>query len=201
MQKEKQLNVPYAQQETPYFCGPATLSLVAKYFGIERSQSELAALAGTNDVVGTTCASMLWTGRFLGLWAFESWHATTDDLRAIIDAGVPPIIYVYEDDVPDYGHGILDHMHFYVVTGYASGSFSIHDTDPALDGGSVHGTISDRDLHARWRSEAGTDGRWMLGLSNNKVGRSWVDPLTNGAAPLPGQSEDRRSQYRRAAPK
>jgi hypothetical protein len=92
-------------------------------------------------------------------------------------------------------------MHFYVVTGYASGSFSIHDTDPALDGGSVHGTISDRDLHARWRSEAGTDGRWMLGLSNNKVGRSWVDPLTNGAAPLPGQSEDRRSQYRRAAPK
>ncbi len=177
---QKRLDVPFALQDPWYFCGPTALSLVAKFKGIECSPAELAQIMGTTEAIGTACAAMSAGARSLGLWVYETWNGELEDIRALIDSDVAPIIYVYERESVDHGFGALDHYHFYIVTGYSNESFFVHDTDPQIDGGSEHRRMSESDLFSCWRAEPNVEGRWMLGVSTRTHDERWLGPHFTG---------------------
>jgi ABC-type bacteriocin/lantibiotic exporter with double-glycine peptidase domain len=47
------MDIPYYEQETEYTCGAASMRMVLDYFGIKKSESQIAKLLKTNKVRGT----------------------------------------------------------------------------------------------------------------------------------------------------
>lgn len=60
------LNVADVFQATDYTCGPASLTAVVNYYGVDRREAELALMAKTNEDVGTDPYEMLNTALALG---------------------------------------------------------------------------------------------------------------------------------------
>lgn len=64
-------------QENAYYCGPAVIQMVLHYFGIDKSQSELAEVMHTDKVTGTEYVDM---ARVLNTYIFNK--ETVDDKEA-----------------------------------------------------------------------------------------------------------------------
>lgn len=47
------MKIPYHEQESAYTCGAASLRMAFEYFGIKKSEKQMARLLGTNKVKGT----------------------------------------------------------------------------------------------------------------------------------------------------
>jgi ABC-type bacteriocin/lantibiotic exporter with double-glycine peptidase domain len=79
-------------RQTKARCGPATLRIVASYYGIVTSERNLAALCRTSSVSGTTAAHMLAAARKLGLSAHVYDGASFRMMAAWLGRGVPVIV-------------------------------------------------------------------------------------------------------------
>ena len=73
-------------------CGPASLKIVAAYFGIEKEEEQLVTLCKTNRAIGTTGPNLLAAGRKIGLRGRIVDGADYDTLAACLAAKIPPIV-------------------------------------------------------------------------------------------------------------
>lgn len=87
----KILRVPSVDQ-TPGFCGPSALRAVLAFFGVLKSEDELAALAGSDRDEGTPVEGMLAAARALGFDAWAKDDASLDELQKLVQSGVPVIV-------------------------------------------------------------------------------------------------------------
>jgi hypothetical protein len=131
-------NVPYHQQQTSYFCGPACLEMVFDYWGPDVSQTEIASVANASPSYGVYANELARAAHFsqqstsvqdpgmrgyqerdLGYGMAEaSWGDSTrlysrryHDLKNLVANDCPVII------LTDYDQG-LNSGHFRVVKGY-----------------------------------------------------------------------------------
>jgi hypothetical protein len=102
----------FRPQERREYCGPAALAAVARHFGREVQEEEVARLAGT-DARGTTMLGLREAAEKLGL-AVQDRRARIEDLEALPK---PAILF--------YSQG-----HFAVLTGVSEGRFYL--ADPSL---------------------------------------------------------------------
>ena len=136
--------VPYHEQQTNYWCGPASLEMVFDYWGEDINQTEIAGVANsspsygcyTNELERAAQFSQLstsiqnpslhgYTARKLG-YAVSSnqWNSVDGytDLKTLIKNNYPVLVLTHYDETHTSNH-------FRVVKGFSdtSGIFKVHD--------------------------------------------------------------------------
>jgi ABC-type bacteriocin/lantibiotic exporter with double-glycine peptidase domain len=113
--------VPYVLEE-PHWCGPACLSMVLGYWGVNITQQEIAEEIYDPESQGTAIEFMATYARERGYDA-EDFHGSIDDIKSWLRDGVPLIVIqkfvVMSDD-----------LHYRVVVGYNESSQTIITYDP-----------------------------------------------------------------------
>lgn len=96
------LNVkPY--REKPGLCGPASLKMVLDFFGIEKTEEELAEMAGYIPAKGTTSEGIISAAEKLGLKAFQKDFSEIKDLKEyVVDKRIPIIVDWFSTDDGHY---------------------------------------------------------------------------------------------------
>jgi predicted double-glycine peptidase len=113
--------VPYVLEE-PHWCGPACLSMVLRYWGLNITQQEIAEEIYDPESQGTATEFMATYARERG-FEVEDFHGSIDDIKSWLRDGVPLIVIqkfvVMSED-----------LHYRVVVGYNESSQTIITYDP-----------------------------------------------------------------------
>ena len=112
----KRLQVPYKRQG-PYECGPASLYMVLKYWGVNVDYRDI--VDSILEGKSTPLSNMVEYAGKLGFYATTA-HVTVDDLKYYIDEGWPVIVLQWAS--LSYKNG-----HYRVVIGYNNNGFIVHD--------------------------------------------------------------------------
>ena len=90
-------------RQKPAFCGPASLKMVFGYYGIKKSETELARLCGTDPENGTRAHRMVATAKQCGLQSFFKDNTSLAELRKWVEGkGVPVIVNWFSVDEGHY---------------------------------------------------------------------------------------------------
>lgn len=101
MHKPKLLGVkPFRQ--SPGFCGPASLKMVADFYGMKKSEKTIGKLCHCTTKHGTTGPNLVRGARALGFSAQLVRHANFDDIRRFLKLGIPPIVDWFSTDDGHY---------------------------------------------------------------------------------------------------
>lgn len=118
----KLLSVPNLRQ-TPGYCGPCSLQGVLAYYGISKSEAELARLAGATRAKGVEAARIVRAARKLGFHAEVMDLSTLNQLRKLVRYQKIPVIVDWFS---------TDEGHYSVAVGMDRKN--IHLMDPELGG-------------------------------------------------------------------
>ncbi len=88
-------------------CGPASLKMVLEYFGIKKSEKELAKLCRANPHHGTTATNMVLAAKKLGFKAAYKDFSSIKEIKKYLDKKIPVIVDWFS----------LDDGHYSVVAG------------------------------------------------------------------------------------
>ncbi|MGH7909621.1 MAG: C39 family peptidase [Thermodesulfobacteriota bacterium] len=103
-------NVPFVKQKD-WFCGPAAMASVMRFYGQNISQEEIAKEIYTPKLKGALISDMEYFANEMGYKA-ETQNGDLNTLSSLIKEGIPPIVLV------DLGKWIVSAPHYYVVYGY-----------------------------------------------------------------------------------
>jgi len=102
--------VPFIPQEE-YYCGPASLAMVLRYWGVEADQDEIASELFLKSIRGTLNFDLEFYARRRGLHA-RSFQGTLEGVKAELRRNRPLIVF------QDLGLGPYSVPHFAVLIGY-----------------------------------------------------------------------------------
>ena len=138
----------FRRQRTNYYCGPAVLQMVLAFFGIRKTQRELARLAKTDKEsgraygaeTGTSIKNMVATLRKLGLKVEANNYCTLTDIKLALRQNKVPIVCFTERR--------LNWGHYAIVMGFRGTYIELLDpAEPRGDGGPM--TITE--FKHRWK--------------------------------------------------
>src|SRR3989338_3141324 len=106
-------------QETLFksMCGPASLKMVFDYYGIEKSEQEIAKLAGTTDELGTDDQGIKKAAEKLGFKVEIKNKGIFEDIQKWLDEKVPVIVNWFTRGRADYEDSEVADGHYSVVVG------------------------------------------------------------------------------------
>jgi len=100
----------FQETKNASMCGPASLKIVLNYYGINKSEAELAKLCMLDGELGTTPEDLTRVAKDLGMNAEIKEECGYDDIENWLKKGVPVIVdwftsgdMMFRDSVPD-GH-------------------------------------------------------------------------------------------------
>ncbi|MBI3485953.1 C39 family peptidase [Candidatus Daviesbacteria bacterium] len=112
------LNVkPFQETLFQSLCGPAALKIVLSYFGVEKSEGELAKLCGTTKTLGTDDKSLKKVAESLGFNVEIKNLSTFEDIQSWLNKKVPVIVDWFTRGRTDYDDSIVAVGHYSVVCG------------------------------------------------------------------------------------
>jgi len=108
-----------AFQETLYYsyCGPATLKILFSYYGIDKTEKELAKMAGWNKVLGIDDRGMKKVAEKLGFKVKIKNNSSYKDIQKWLDKGVPVIVNWFTRGRNDYPESETADGHYSVAVG------------------------------------------------------------------------------------
>ena len=96
-------------QQKPGMCGPACLKMVFGYYGINKTEKELAKTAHSTRLHGTKTKNMLAAARLIDLKAKKIDQATMEQLRYyVLEKKIPVIVRWFNEDTGHYS--VVVHM-------------------------------------------------------------------------------------------
>lgn len=106
-------------QETLHagMCGPASLKMVLAYYGVEKTEAELAKLCGTDPSLGTTDEGIKKAAESLGFTVEIKNNSTFEDIQVWLDKKVPVIVNWFTRGRIDYPESEVPDGHLSVVAG------------------------------------------------------------------------------------
>lgn len=106
-------------QETLHcgMCGAASLLIVLKYYGIEKSEQELAMMLVIDNELGTDSASIKKVAESFGLKVEIENECTFEDIEKWLDRKIPVIVDWFSRGRCDYSESEVADGHFSVVAG------------------------------------------------------------------------------------
>lgn len=157
------MNIPYLKQSTPFSCGPATLNMVFRFYGVEKSEEELAVRLRTNKHVGTLHSDMVRVAREEGFFVFENEESSIVEIEGLLKLRVPVIVHFTEPSEND---------HHYAVVVRADDTHLILN-DP-WNGEKT--TMEIHDFVNRWSSEHTSEDNWLMAISKEpfSLGRQYT---------------------------
>jgi predicted double-glycine peptidase len=119
-------------QETLFrsYCGPAALKILLSYYGVEKSEKELAKLCGTRKELGTDGQGIKRVAESLGLKVKIKNYGNFEDIAGWLNKGVPVIVNWFTRGRADYPDSETADGHYSVAAGL-DGKF-IYLQDPEL---------------------------------------------------------------------
>lgn len=108
-----------AFQETLHagMCGPASLKIVLEYWGIEKSEEELASLCGVSPDIGISDKDIEKVARSFGLNVEIKENSGFDDIHYWLERKVPVIVDWFTRGRADYSESEVADGHYSVVSG------------------------------------------------------------------------------------
>ncbi len=106
-------------QETLHggYCGPASLKMVLDYYGIDKSEEELALACNRDSDLGTDDVSIKNAAESYGLNVEIENNSSFDDISRWLNKGVPVIVNWFTRGRIDYGDEEVPDGHYSVVVG------------------------------------------------------------------------------------
>lgn len=92
--------LPFLQ--TTGHCGPASLKMALAYFGVDKSESELAKLSGATRSRGVEGADLVAAAKKLGFDAFVKDNSKITDIKKYLDLKIPVIVDWFSKDDGHY---------------------------------------------------------------------------------------------------
>lgn len=114
----KSLDVPFVKQRDQ-FCGPASLSSVLAYYGVNVAQEEIGERVYSPKLKGALITDLENYAKEKGFKTVLK-ASNLQELKDYLDKGVPPIVLV------DLGMWWVSIPHYMVVVGYEGDAFYVH---------------------------------------------------------------------------
>jgi len=115
-------------RETPGYCGPASLKIVLKYYGLDVSEKKLAKLCGTTSV-GTTDRGIKRAAEFFGFKVKIKNNCSFKDIAYWLNKKVPVIVDWFTVGRPNAKKAIVPDGHYSVVAGLDSQHIYLQDPE------------------------------------------------------------------------
>jgi ABC-type bacteriocin/lantibiotic exporter with double-glycine peptidase domain len=103
-------------KQKPGMCGPACLKMVFGFFGINKTEKDLAKLAHSTVLHGTKTKNMLSAARACGFRAKKIDQTTTEQLRYyVLEKKIPVIVRWFNEDTGHYSVVVhIDQRYIYM---------------------------------------------------------------------------------------
>lgn len=116
--KKLSLNVkPFQETLHADMCGPASLKIVLDYYGLNKSEKELAELTGLVPGLGINDKSIAKAAESLGFNVEIKNKSSFEDIEEWLKKGVPVIVDWFTRGRQDYGDSEMADGHYSVVIG------------------------------------------------------------------------------------
>lgn len=150
------MEFPYHKQETNYTCGPASMRMALEFFGIKRTEKQIASMMGTNKVRGTWRKFFPRIAERFKLNYVVKRNAGFDDIRKLMKGGYVVIVL--------YFHPPSGVDHYSVVK--EVGKDRIVMWDPSFLGNSMVTEFPLSDFEGMWKVDPrfDDDRRWFFAL-------------------------------------
>ena len=110
-------------------CGPASLKMVLSYYGVEKTEKELAELCGTNSDLGTSAEGLKRAAEQLGFTVEVKNNSTFDDIQQWLDKNIPVIVNWFTRGRIDYADSEIPDGHLSVVVGLDDQDIYLQDPE------------------------------------------------------------------------
>ncbi|MFA6430151.1 MAG: C39 family peptidase [Candidatus Paceibacterota bacterium] len=106
-------------QETLHadMCGPASLKIVMDYYGVNKSENELAKLTNLTPGIGVIDKDIIEAAKILGFSTEVKNDSTFEDVELWLNKGVPVIVDWFTRGRSDYNDSEVADGHYSVVIG------------------------------------------------------------------------------------
>ena len=118
-------------QETLYagMCGPASLKIVAEYFGIKKTEKELADMCGVDEELGVSDKDIVNAAQTLGFETAIKDKASFGDIEELLKKDIPVIVNWFTRGRTDYSDSTVADGHYSVVCGLDSEYIFLQDPE------------------------------------------------------------------------
>lgn len=118
-------------QETLHkgYCGPASLKIVLSYYGVEKSEEELAILCNTSKDLGTDDESLKKAAELLGFDVEVKNFTNYNEIESWLKRGVPVIVDWFTRGRADYTDSDMPDGHYSVVMGLDQNNIYLQDPE------------------------------------------------------------------------
>jgi len=111
------------------YCGPASLKIVFDHYGVERSEKELAKMAGWDRKLGVNDKGIKKAAEYFGFKAKIKNNSNFRDLEKWLAKGVPVIVDWFTRGRSDYSDSETADGHYSVVAGLDSKFIYLQDPE------------------------------------------------------------------------
>lgn len=116
--KNKILDIKPFQEKLYYsYCGPATLKILFSYYGIDKTEKELAKISGWNKVLGIDDRGMKKAAEKLGFKVEIKNNSSYRDIQSWLKKDIPVIVNWFTRGRNDYPESETADGHYSVVAG------------------------------------------------------------------------------------
>ena len=118
-------------QETLHagMCGPASLKMVLDYYGVEKTEKELAELCGTDPDLGTSDEEIKRAAEGLGFNVEIKNNSSFDDIQKWLDKKIPVIVNWFTRGRIDHDDSEVSDGHLSVVVGLDEENIYLQDPE------------------------------------------------------------------------
>ena len=106
---------PFQESLRKSMCGPATLKMVLDYYGIKRSETEIAKLCGVTENLGTDDKGIKQAAERLGLKVEIYNNSTLEDIQYWLNKKAPVIVNWFTRGRADYDDSQVADVNYSVV--------------------------------------------------------------------------------------
>ena len=110
-------------------CGPASLKMVLGYYGVDKTEAELAKLCGTDSNLGTNDIGIKKAAESLGFNVAIHNKSTFDDIQKWLNQKVPVIVNWFTRGRVDYDVAEVPDGHLSVVVGLDNENVYLQDPE------------------------------------------------------------------------
>ena len=91
-----------SHQQKEGFCGPASLKIVLRFFGVKKSEKELGELMGCTRHKGVTGFEIVTAAEKLGFKGYVKDFSTLEEMREILARKIPVIVEWFSEIEPHF---------------------------------------------------------------------------------------------------